>query len=507
MKLFILKLLSLVVLCLGALSLAFYLGFAPVTDYIAQLPAQLTQWQQELPENMAWAKGLLEVRILWLIGSIIAFVFGAYGLFPRISKWKKSKRISYDGPHGLVQIELDTVEQSLNRVLVRMPEVKKIDVHVEPRDGGRSALIKADAVLQHQPGQNARAIAGLVSDYIAETATKMLGLEELATIELNVKAINVNTRKSSKEIRKESLSHSGNAPVELLEAAPKPMALSAPGQPLGSGPIEEEMEEEVGGDTAMEASAVDSAEEDSRQAAARSELLEPLSLHGSGEEEGEEAPSEATEEDEERDGEVPDVVEKTVEGSAANASVIPEPLGDLSDDGEDDVASDEDDTEYEEEGGVEVPDEAQTASLYGAENESSDPTDGLPAAEEAAEELVVEESSLAEDVPEAEEAIPEVEEAAPAPNSPWAPLESDSTPAEDTAADADTAEDDAETEGDGEAQDEATDDSVEESSDSVFGEMDTEVASDDATTDVTDETTAAGEEEKEGEKKSWGWFN
>ena len=491
MKLFILKLLSLVVLCLGALSLAFYLGFAPVTDYVAQLPAQLIQWQQELPENMVWAKGLLEVRILWLIGSIIAFVFGAYGLFPRISKWKKAKKISYDGPHGLVQIELDTVEQSLNRVLVRMPEVKKIDVCVEPRDGGRSALIKADAVLQHQPGQNARAIASLVSDYIAETATKMLGLEELATIELNVKAINVNTRKSSKEIRKESLSHSGNAPVELLEAAPKPMALSAPGQPLGSGPIEEEMEEEEGGDAAMEASAVDSAEEDSRQAAARSELLEPLNLHGSGEVESEESSSYQGEESTNSHDELPDVMEKTVEGSAANASVVPEPLGDLSDDGEEDVSYEEDVT-YEEEGGVEVPDESQTASLYGVEDETTDPLDGLPAAEESVEEDFQGEPLSPEDVSEAEEV--------PAPNSPWAPLDSENALGDDSepAADTDTIEEDAE------MVEVDSDSALDGSSDSVFGEMDAEVATDEA---INESTEDAGEEEKEGEKKSWGWFN
>lgn len=504
MKLFILKLLSLVVLCLGALSLAFYLGFAPVTDYVAQLPEQLAQWQQELPENLAWAKGLLEVRILWLIGSIVAFVFGAYGLFPRISKWKRSKKISYDGPHGLVQIELDTVEQSLNRVLVRMPEVKKIDVHVEPRDGGRSALIKADAVLQHQPGQNARAIAGLVSDYIAETATKMLGLEELATIELNVKAINVNTRKSSKEIRKESLSHSGNAPVELLEAAPKPMALSAPGQPLGSGPIEEEMEEEEGGDAPMEASAVDAAEEDSRQAAARSELLEPLNLHGAddegeaGEEEdegNEEVENEATEAPEETgddEEEVPDVVEKSVDGSAANASVVPEPLGDLSDDGEGDVT-------FEEEGGVEVPDEAQTAALYGVEPTQEEE---VPVAEEAIEESPVDETVESDEVPEADEVVEVPETAAtddvPAPNSPWAPLDSESSLTEE-AAPAEESE---------EASGEASEDPVaSESTDSVFGEMDSDGDADDSSSEAAGDSPADEEAAKEGEKKSWGWFN
>ncbi len=503
MKLFILKLLSLVVLCLGALSLAFFMGFAPVTDYVANLPQLLTQWQQDLPESFAWAKGLLEIRILWLIGSIVAFVFGGYGLFPRISKWKKSKKISYDGPHGLVQIELDTVEQSLNRVLVRMPEVKKIDVHVEPRDGGRSALIKADAVLQHQPGQNARAIAGLVSDYIAETATKMLGLEELATIELNVKAINVNTRKSSKEIRKESLSHSGNAPVELLEAAPKPMALSAPGQPLGSGPIEEEMEEEEGGDSAMEASAVDSAEEDSRQAAARSELLEPLSLHGAGdeEEEGDEHLAYSSEESPDSEDEVPDVVEKTVEGSAANASVVPEPLGDLSDDGDEDVT-------FEEEGGVEVPDEAQAAALYHVEAGAEEVPGALPEVEEASEEPSVEAADATEDEAEvadvAEEApaVAEAEEV-PAANSPWAPLESESTREEDVplAEDADAPVSD---ETDSEI---ATDNGADGSTDSVFGEMDAEANGDEATSGPDDEATAVGEEDKEGEKKSWGWFN
>lgn len=520
MKLFILKLMSLVVLCLGVISLAFAMGISEVTGYVAQIPDQIAQFRDNLPANFDWAKGLLELKILWLVGSIAAIVLGIYGFFPRFSKWKKPKKITYDGPHGQVQIQLDTVEQSLNNVLARMPEVKKIDVTVEPREGGRSALIKANAVLQHQPGQNARAIAGLVSDYIAETATKMLGLEELATIELNVIGINVNSRKSSKAIRKESLSHSGNAPVELLEAAPKPMALAAPGGPLGSGPIEEEMEEEDG-DGTMEANAVDSAEEESKQAAARSELLEPLHLHnphaGENAVDGgadaqdttetaeNDAESDETPADDEED--VPSIVEASVPGDRLNASVVPEPLGDFSGDDDDaDVDDDADDV-----------DDAE--DLDDADDDNDIDSVDIPEAVEA-------------NVPEDDGVV----EAPEPPASPWGTIESsDVTDGEaDTTASEDidtsfSARDDgipsvdgatdeiednggAAEDGDGEVVERATESNFFENqtTDSIMGDIDGDDEGDDELTDPDEvEPELEGDEPAGGEekKKGWGWFN
>ncbi len=275
MKLFILKLLSLVVAIVGCVSLVFALGLADIPEikpYLDQIPTILSDLQSKLPEQLEFLKDVLTVQGLWFTGSIVALVFGIYGFSPKSRKWRKPKKISYTGPHGEVQIQLDTVEQSLNHVLARMPEVKRINVKVDPQDGGRRALIRAEVVLYQRPGQNARALASLVTDYIAETASKHLGIEDLATIELKVTGIVVNTKKSSQAIRKESLSHS--APVELLEAPPAPLTLSGPREPIGSGPIEEELEDSNA--EAMETSAVDTSHDASNQAAARSELLEPL---------------------------------------------------------------------------------------------------------------------------------------------------------------------------------------------------------------------------------------
>ena len=564
MKLFILKLLSLVVLCIGLISGAYAIGLTVVTDYLAQLPEQLGTLKGQLPDQWKMLGGLLELKILWLIGSVAAIVFGIYGLIPRFSKWRKPKKIAYEGPHGQVQIELDTVESSLNNVLSRMPEVKKIDVVVEPRDGGRSALIRANAVLQHQPGQNARAIAGLVSDYIAETATKMLGLEELATIELNIKGINVNSRKSSKQIRKESLSHSGNAPVELLEAAPKPMSLSAPGEPLGSGPIEEEMEEEESQGDALEASAIGTREDESKQAAARSELLEPLNLHGAGEEDQtdqDQAESSLEEEagDAPEEEETPDIVIPSRDGEGVGVSVVPEPLGDLTEDAEGDedddgVAESMPDASEDEEGETVTEDAEEESETESGSADVEVPDEDIPeavAAEEATSiaegeeqaETVEEEQPAAEEEPPAAEEYPS--------NSPWAPLSSntDETEAADDseavaeeagaeepeaeaengdAADSETSSEDGGLafawekqfdDGDGAAtetvEDAASDgDDADgeanpnlmdsESTDSIIGDLDDEPAP-----ETEDEAPApSGSEEGEGgAKKGWGWFN
>jgi hypothetical protein len=259
----------------GLVSLVSALGvtdWPEVKPYLDQMPTLLAELQSKLPKRLEFLKEVLTVQGLWFTGSIVAIVFGIYGFSPKSRKWRKPKKISYTGPHGEVQIQLDTVEQSLNHVLARMPEVKRINVKVDPQDGGRRALIRAEVVLYQRPGQNARALASLVTDYIAETASKLVGLEDLATIELKVTGIVVNSKKSSQAIRKESLSHS--APVELLEAPPAPLTLSGPREPIGSGPIEQELEDSNA--DAMETSAVDTLHEVSNQAAARSELLEPL---------------------------------------------------------------------------------------------------------------------------------------------------------------------------------------------------------------------------------------
>ena len=494
MKLFILKLLSLAVICLGLLSLFYATGVSEVTDYVDLIPEKLEALKADLPPSISFLEDILTVNVLWLVGSTLAIVLGIYGFFPQFSKWRKGKKISYQGPHGQVQIQLDTVERRLNDILSRMPEVKKINVTVEPKDGGRSALIKASTVLQQQPGENARSVAGLVSDYIAETATKMLGLEELATIELNVTGINVNTRKSSKAIRKESLSHSGNAPVELLEASPKPRALSAPGEPLGSGPIEEEMEEEdVAGDAAMEASAVDSKEEDSRQAAARSELLEPLNMN-----QQQDAPEEQHED-------------------AATVSVVPEPLGDLGDESdEEEVDDDGAESAYEDfsaeaslaeaESPVEMVEEADLESEI-VEEYADDapvgvevPEDDLPVATPSD---LVEENTAPGEV------------TAPEPmdlNSPWAPLDSDNVVEEDAEASVTTTND-------------LQEEEVAASTDSIIGDLDgdedvetdTSSAFEEESTEADREEDAAVGEDVENEsadenghgadKKKWGWFN
>ena len=274
MKLFILKLLSLIVFAVGLLSLLVALGLPEVKGYLDQVPALIADLQSKLPPELDFFREVLTVQGLWFTASIVAIVFGIYGFAPRSTKWRKPKKISYEGPHGEVQIQLDTVEHSLNQVLARMPEIKRINVKVEPHDGGRRALIRAEVILLQRPGQNARALASLVTDYIAETASKLLGLEDLATIELKVTGIVVNSKKSSKAIRKESLSHT--SPVELLEAAPAPLTLAGPREPMGGGPMEEEFEDS--NDDTLEADAVDTRHEVSNQAAARSELLEPLSM-------------------------------------------------------------------------------------------------------------------------------------------------------------------------------------------------------------------------------------
>ena len=94
MKLFILKLLSLVVFILGIISLLVALGLPEVKTYLAQVPGLIAQLQSKLPPQLDFMKEVLTVQGLWFTGSIVAIVFGIYGFTPRSTKWRKPKKIS-----------------------------------------------------------------------------------------------------------------------------------------------------------------------------------------------------------------------------------------------------------------------------------------------------------------------------------------------------------------------------------------------------------------------------
>lgn len=132
------------------------------------------------------------------IGGVLA-VMGLIALYPS-SHRRKHKTISFPGIHGDVVIELDSVEATLNRVIGRKPEVKRIKVTVDPSEDNRKAKVTADVVLYKGVGTSAREAANRVSNYVSDAAVHILGVEDVTEINLNIRGILLDAEASSLDL-------------------------------------------------------------------------------------------------------------------------------------------------------------------------------------------------------------------------------------------------------------------------------------------------------------------
>jgi len=146
------------------------------------------------------------------IGVAIAFI-SLPAVFP-LRRPGRKKTISFAGSQGQVAIELDSIEATLGRVVGKMPEVKRIAVTVVPSEDCKRAQVTADVVINKGAGHvGARAIANRISDYLAQTAVDMLGVEDVTTVDLNVRGIVVHPVKAKPPLEPE-------APVQLETPRP-----------------------------------------------------------------------------------------------------------------------------------------------------------------------------------------------------------------------------------------------------------------------------------------------
>lgn len=175
------RLLAAVVLLLGVLLLA-----GIFTD-LSSLVDQVTATYGGLPTLVQGA-----IRVL---GGLLLAGVGLLGLMPALkSRSDRSRRISFAGAHGDVFIQLDSVENTITRVIGKMPEVNRISVQVVPSDEGRKVLIMADVILNNLSNIGAREAANRVSNQIMYAATHILGVDEVTGINLRVRRIAVDLK-------------------------------------------------------------------------------------------------------------------------------------------------------------------------------------------------------------------------------------------------------------------------------------------------------------------------
>ena len=204
----VVKLLSLFVIVLGS---AFVV--MPFSDKVTNLAWGLTS-------DLVWGRyGALYGLALFLLGLL--------GFLPLTRGERKKNVISFPGTHGEVTIELESVEATLSRFVSKMPVVKKISVRVTPSEDKRRAEVTANVwMYKGADPASAREIANRISDHLADTAVNILGVEDVTTVNLNVRGIIVNLTPAAPAPKLEEQATPTAAHV-AVEGETPPVAVSA----------------------------------------------------------------------------------------------------------------------------------------------------------------------------------------------------------------------------------------------------------------------------------------
>jgi len=213
------KLMSLIFLLVGGLLIAMWLNdsfYMKVDNYLATANVSITQF------------GII-------VGSIMA-IMGLLGLFPT-KKRKRRNAITFPGTQGQITIELAPVEATLNRVVSKMPEVKKISVAVTPSEDNRRAQVDAEVwMYKGAETAGAREISNRIENHLKDTAVNILGVDDVTTVNLRVRGIIVDQSKAKPKPAPEPQPEPKAEPKAVVEERP------VASQPFVAAPVDVEEE-------------------------------------------------------------------------------------------------------------------------------------------------------------------------------------------------------------------------------------------------------------------------
>lgn len=127
---------------------------------------------------------------------------GVLGLLLPLLPARQKKAISFSGSNGQVTIELESIEPTLERVALKLPEVKSIAVVLEPpgRKKSGNVQVEATAVLEKTATEDARAVTMRVENYLLLHTQRFLGIQNVQ-VNLRVKRF----RMSMKTLKSDTL--------------------------------------------------------------------------------------------------------------------------------------------------------------------------------------------------------------------------------------------------------------------------------------------------------------
>lgn len=194
MKLFLMKLCSLLVLLQGCLLLAWFLNLAPLTEPLRNLYSQALVASPVPP---------LTLQIL--LAAAFA-VIGLVAFLPRFSGGSMRRAVIIPTEHGNVAVQLEALRPALLKVLRKMPEIRKVRLRLKPTKGRGKVHIVAHIQLKQQASLDVRQHVDIVAAHIADSTVRLLGLENMAEVEVVVDGINVNAKAAAKAVQEEAQS-------------------------------------------------------------------------------------------------------------------------------------------------------------------------------------------------------------------------------------------------------------------------------------------------------------
>lgn len=127
---------------------------------------------------------------------------GVVGLLLPLFRARPKKAISFAGSNGQVTIELEKIEPTLERVALKLPEVKSIAISLEPparrKDG--NVRVEATAVLIKTATEDARAVTMRIENYLLLHTQRFLGVQN---VEVNLRVTRF--RMSMKTLKSDTL--------------------------------------------------------------------------------------------------------------------------------------------------------------------------------------------------------------------------------------------------------------------------------------------------------------
>lgn len=113
-----------------------------------------------------------------VFGGVISLV-GLILMWLVVVPKRRARSVSFIGTHGEVTIELEPVEATLERVAMKLPEVKNISINLRPLEGNGRIKVEGVAILEKSADDDARMITARVQNFLQIHTRKIVGLQEV----------------------------------------------------------------------------------------------------------------------------------------------------------------------------------------------------------------------------------------------------------------------------------------------------------------------------------------